>query len=472
MNPRKWISTLVAFGLTTAPAFSQTAPKNQAPAKKAVPAAAKTTAAKPAGPRNVSIAFTQHKLANGLRVILSEDHSAPTVSISVNYDVGSRDERKGRTGFAHLFEHMMFQGSENVGKGEHFILVYNNGGGMNGTTNNDRTVYFETVPNNQMDLVLYLEADRMKSLAVTQENLDNQRKAVQEERRQGIDNQPYGKTFEEVDGTAYDNFAYKHSVIGSMDDLSAATAQDVQQFFTTYYAPNNCVVALVGDFKSEAALAKIKQYFGGIPSQPAPPRVDMKEPAQASERRKTIEDTFARAARLDIVFKITPAGQPDWYALDVAGDVMARGQSSRLYQKLVREKQVALAVFGGPDNRRGPGLFRVIAILTPTADPVAVEKLIYDEMDRFKSEPVSADELDKIRMQNRRSQITQLQGTLGRAIGLSEFGVAYNDPGMLNTQINKFLAVKAEDVQRVAKTYWTENNRTVITTLPKAKSGN
>src|SRR5687767_1532781 len=193
------------------------------------------------------IQYTDTKLANGLRVIVSEDHSAPVFAIVVNYNVGSRDERKGRTGFAHLFEHMMFKGSANVGQGEHPYLMFMYGGSMNGTTNKDRTMYYEILPANQLDLALFLEADRMRSLELTRENLENQRNAVQEERRLSVDNQPYGKTFETRDELAYDNFAYEHSVIGSMADLSAATLDDVSAFFKTYYAPNNAVVAVVGD---------------------------------------------------------------------------------------------------------------------------------------------------------------------------------------------------------------------------------
>src|SRR6266850_5154017 len=222
-----------------------------------------------------SVKFTEHKLKNGLRVILSEDHSAPTYSISVVYNAGSRDERSGKTGFAHLFEHMMFQGSENVGKGEHFVLIENNGGGMNGSTNSDRTEYHETLPANQIDLGLFLESDRMRSLAITQVNLANQRETVQEEKRLRYDNQAYGRTFDTLFDTAYDNFAYKHSTIGSMEDLSAASVKDVADFFKTYYAPNNAVLSMVGDFKTNEVLAKIEKYFGNIPSQPAPPAPDM-----------------------------------------------------------------------------------------------------------------------------------------------------------------------------------------------------
>src|SRR5215213_8139494 len=231
-------------------------------------------AAQAQGPRNVRVDFKETTLKNGLRVITVEDHSAPVIAISITYNVGSRDQHKGRTGFAHLFEHMMFKGSENIGTGEHFLLVFNNGGTMNGTTNEDRTNYFEALPSNQLDLAIFLEADRMKSLAITKENLDNQRNAVQEERRLGVDNVAYGKSGEVQQELLYDNFAYKHTVIGSMDDLNAASVEDVSQFFKTYYAPNNAVLTLVGDFKSENALANIRKNFEGIARQPNPPAID------------------------------------------------------------------------------------------------------------------------------------------------------------------------------------------------------
>ncbi len=419
---------------------------------------------------SLNIPYKTFTLKNGLRVILSEDHNAPTVSISVSYDVGSRNERRGRTGFAHLFEHMMFQGSENVGKGEHFILVDMNGGGVNGTTNQDRTLYFETLPANQLDLGLFIEADRMKSLAITQANLDNQRNAVQEERRLRVDNQPYGKTFEARDNTAYDNFAYKHSVIGSMEDLSAATLQDVADFFKIYYAPNNAVLAVVGDFKTDEALAKVKKYFEAIPSQKKPESVDMTEPTQTAERRKDLEDGFARTARLDIMYKIPPSNTADWYALDVAGDVLVRGQSSRLYQKLVREKQLAVGVFGGPDGRRGPCLFSFVVQVRPGADVKEIERIIYEEIARVQNEPVSAEEIAKIHMQNKRQFAQQLQSTLGRAIQFSDNAVMYNDPNLINTWLDKYAKVTAKDVQRTAQTYWKETNRTVITTVPKGQA--
>jgi len=418
-----------------------------------------------------AVKFTDQKLKNGLRVILSEDHSAPTYSISVTYNVGSRDERPGRTGFAHLFEHMMFQGSENVGKGEHFIYIENNGGGMNGSTSSDRTEYHETLPANQLDLGLFLEADRMRSLVINQSNLDNQRKTVQEERRQRYDNQPYGRTFEVLLETAYDNFAYKHSTIGSMEDLNAATVDDVSSFFKIYYAPNNAVLTIVGDFKTDEAMAKVEKYFGNIPSQPAPPVPDMAEPKQTAERRKTIEDPLAQLARVDIAYKIPPGNTPDWYALAVLGELLSSGQSSRLFQKMVRETQVAQQARAGADESRGTSLFFANLLVSPGKDPAEAEKIFYSELDRMKNEPVTDAEMQKVRMMVRRSDVEQLEGTLGRARSLGENAVYYNDPNVINSSSEMVNKVTKADIQRVAQTYLTQNNRTVVTTLPKPRTG-
>src|ERR1043166_4537683 len=233
----------------------------------------------------------------------------------------------------------MFKSSENVGSGEHFMLVFNNGGNMNGTTNEDRTNSFEVLPPNQLDLALFLESDRMRSLAITKENLDNQRNAVQEERRLGVDNQPYGKSDEIQQELIYDNFAYKHTTIGSMEDLNAASVEDVAAFFKMYYAPNNAVLTLVGDFKTADALAKIRTSFESIARQPDPHPVDMMEPQQKAERRANVDDVLARAPRVDIAYKAVPGNTADFYALQVLGAVLQNGQSSRLYQQLVKDKE-------------------------------------------------------------------------------------------------------------------------------------
>jgi zinc protease len=420
--------------------------------------------------RNVRVNFKETTLKNGLRVITVEDHTAPVVAISITYNVGSRDERKGRTGFAHLFEHMMFKGSENVGSGEHFMLVFNNGGTMNGTTNEDRTNYFEALPSNQLDLAIFLEADRMKSLAITKDNLDNQRNAVQEERRLGVDNQAYGKTGEVLQELIYDNFAYKHSVIGSMDDLNAATVDDVASFFKMYYAPNNAVLTLVGDFNTNEALAKIRANFESIPRQPNPPAVDMAEPQQKEQRRADLEDVLARAARLDIAFKAAAGNTADFYAMQVLSAALLNGQSSRLYQKLVREKQMATNVAGFMDEKRGIGAFYTFATLVPGMNTKDVETAIYEEMERLKKEPIADWELQKAKNSTRRNFINNLQSSLSRAITIGQYTVYYNDPNLINTRLDKVAAVTKEDVQRVANKYLVDTNRTVVVTMPKAKA--
>ena len=430
----------------------------------AVPAADTTSTS-----QGVHIPVEQYTLKNGLRVVLSEDHAAPTISLCLTYDVGSRNELPGHTGFAHLFEHMMFQGSENVGKGEHLIMVHVNGGDVNGTTTDDSTNYYERVPANQLDMALFLESDRMKALRITQANLDNQRSTVQEERRLRMDNQPYGKTNEIIEGLTYDNFAYKHSTMGSMEDLNAASLSDVAQFFKTYYAPNNAVLTLVGDFKSPEALAKIKKYFEEIPKQPAPPSVDMTEPAQTAERRTTVEDSFARLPRLDIVYKTVPANTADFYALDMLGDILFSGPSSRMYQKLVKEKMVALNVAGGMDLRRGPALFQAFALLKPGQNAGDVEKLIYEEFERVKKDGVTPEEMRKILIQDRLQQAESMTSTMSRARTLGQYAVYFHDPDLINTILAKYSEVTPADIQRVAREYLGDAQRTVVLTTPKAQ---
>ena len=414
--------------------------------------------------------FKEVKLKNGLRVFLVEDHSAPVISLALIYDVGSRNEKQGRTGFAHLFEHMMFQGSENVGKSEHFILIETNGGQMNGTTNEERTLYFETLPKNQLDLMLYLEADRMRGLDISKENLDNQRKAVQEERRLRLDNQPYGKMSEKFGETMYDNFAYKHSVIGSMEDLNAASVEDVREFFRVYYAPNNAVLALVGDFKTDQALARVKTYFEPIPSQPAPSRIDVAEPEQTSERRFTTDDQLARLPLLNIAYKGYVGASSDTYALQVLGTVLGGGQSSRLYQKLVRDSQLALSANSFASVRRGPGAFRISATIAPNKKYEDVEASIYEEIARLQKEPIADWELEKAKQAARRGAVGSRQSSLGLAINITEGVVSWNDPNYANTRLEKIMAVTKEDVQRVAREYLQPSKRTVGVAIPKATS--
>src|SRR5829696_7690025 len=390
-------------------------------------AAAATLAAAPIP----KIQFTDTRLKNGLRVIISEDHAAPMFSIVVNYNVGSRDERKGRTGFAHLFEHMMFKGSENVGQNEHPYLMFMNGGNMNGTTNKDRTLYYEILPSNQVDLALFLEADRMKSLAITKENLENQINAVQEERRSGVDNQPYGKVEELLPELAYENFAYEHSVIGSMTDLGAATVQDVSDFFRMYYAPNNAIVAIVGDVDTKATLAKVKKYFEPIPRQPTPPAVDMAEPPQTEERRANLEDALARLPRLDMAYHIPPGSSRDFDALSVLSSILSSGRSSRLYESIVRQQQLATQAFAFADEARGPGLLTLIATPTPGKSVADLEAAIDAELEKLKNGPIADWELEKARVAARRQYVSSLSSSLQRAITMAQNAMFYNDVDLL-----------------------------------------
>ncbi|MBX3277489.1 MAG: insulinase family protein [Acidobacteria bacterium] len=423
--------------------------------------------AKPAA-ASQKVQFRDVKLKNGLRVLLVEDRSAPVISLALIYDVGSRNEKKGRTGFAHLFEHMMFQGSENIGKSEHFILIDSNGGQMNGTTNEERTLYFETLPANQLDLMLFLEADRMKSLDISKENLDNQRNAVQEERRLRVDNQPYGQMFERFGETMYDNFNYKHSVIGSMEDLNAATVDDVREFFRIYYAPNNAVLALVGDFRTDDALRKIRKAFESIPAQPRPPAVDATEPVQTAERRFTYEDPLAQLPLIQIGYKGILGNTPDAYAMQLLANILGGGQSSRLFQKLVRERQLALSAGSFANVRRGPGAFQINANLVPGKKTEEVEAVIYEEIAKLQQQPVEDWELEKARQFAKRGAINSRASSLGLAINLAEAAVAYNDPNLVNTRIDKIMAVTKEDIMRAAKEYLQPARRTVGIAMPKA----
>ncbi|HEV2903836.1 MAG TPA: pitrilysin family protein, partial [Pyrinomonadaceae bacterium] len=448
--------------------YSPQTMKRQIPCVVAIALAVGSAATAQSRPPTVPIEY--QKLENGLKVVMSRDTSSPTAVVGVYYNIGFRIEPKDRTGFAHLFEHMMFQGSENVGKGEHFILVDMNGGSMNGTTNADRTNYFQALPANQLDLGLFLEADRMKSLVINQANLDNQRNAVQEERRLGVDNAPYGKTFETILDTAYDNFAYKHSTIGSMEDLTVAEVKDVADFFRIYYAPTNAVLTLVGDFKTDEALAKVKKYFESIPSQPQPPAPDMTEPEQKAERRANIDDGFARTPRVDIVYKIPQGNTTDYYALSLLGQILSSGQSSRLYQKLVKERELAVQVGAFAQERRGPSLFSVNAFVPPGKQLADVEKAIYEELERVKNEPVADWEIEKVRMGIRRQRAQQLQSTLSRAVTLGILAVYYGDANLINQIEDKYNHVTKEDIQRVARTYFKDTNRTVITTVPKPRA--
>jgi predicted Zn-dependent peptidase len=346
--------------------------------------------------------------------------------------------------------------------------VQNYGGTMNGTTNNDRTNYFEELPRNQLDLALFLEADRMKALNITQANLDNQRNAVQEERRLRVDNQPYGKSGEALESLAYDAFPYHHSVIGSMDDLNAASVDDVKDFFRIYYAPNNAVLVLAGDVDPKEALAKVKKYFGAIPRQAAPPAVEITEPAHDKERRSTMEDALARLPQVQAAYNAPPGNTPDSYALQILSNVLSAGRSSRLYQHLVHDKQLALNVFAGVQERRGPSLFRVVAIPRPGVKVEDLEKAVYDEFEAVKKDGITVHELEKARIQILRGEIQGRANDLNVANRIGFLAVYYNDPNLINTSYEKVAAVTVDQVKQAAQKYLVPEHRSVVVTTPAA----
>jgi zinc protease len=431
----------------------------------AVPALAAPAAAQEAG----AIPFESYELDNGLRVILAPDRSTPVVTVDVWYDVGSRNERPGRSGFAHLFEHMMFQGSENVERGAHMTLIERAGGSMNGTTNEDRTNYFETLPANRLNLGLWLEADRMRSLAITKENFENQREVVKEERRLRIENSPYGSSFL---AASYDApyaescFPYDHSVIGSMEDLNAAEVQDVQRFFDLYYAPNNATLTVVGDFDPAETRALIQEYFGGIPAGEAVPGVECEAPFSHLPYRTVIEDQNANLPAYFGSYGIPAVGDRDLYALQLLAAILGQGESSRLNQRLVKEEQAALQVFNFADVRRGPGIFLTGAIANQGVDAERLEALIAEEVERVRAEGVTAEELEKAKNQHRAQTIRSRLTAMGRAEDLQFYAHYYGDPAAIRNSLEPYMAVTLEDVQRVAREYLAPTNRAVVITEP------
>lgn len=405
-------------------------------------------------------------LANGLRVVLSPDRAIPVVSVAVYYDVGSRNEREGRTGFAHLFEHMMFQGSENVPKAAHFQYIFNAGGTMNGTTSTERTNYFETLPSNYLPLAFWLESDRMRSLKVTQENLDNQRHAVQEEKRLRYDNQPYVNAFLLMNELIFTNPANAHSTIGSMEDLDAATIDDVREFFRIYYAPNNAVLSVVGDFDVAEARALVEKYFGSIPSQPLPPPVDVSEPENVAVTEHTYHDPLAPAPAFVLGWKIPPRRTPDFYALSLAGTLLFEGDSSRLYQKLVKGDESVVSIEGGVDERRGPSALYIFALPKPGQDVTTIRSQIFDEIKRIATDGPTDAEMEKLRNSLCNDAVRGRQSTMYRAQRLAEFALYDSDPRLVDSELNQYLSVTAEDIKRATAKYLDGPNRVVLDIVP------
>ena len=415
--------------------------------------------------------YTMTTLSNGLQVVFLEDHSTPIVHAEIWYHVGSKNERPGRTGFAHLFEHMMFKGSKNVEPEGHPSWISSVGGQSNAYTTEDATVFWQTFPAQYLPLVLWLEADRMASLRIDESVFKTERQVVKEERRMRVENQPYGRLNEIIYDQAFTVHPYKHPTIGSMKDLEAASVDDVRDFFRTYYVPANATLVLVGDFETKEATQLVHQYLGRIPKASRPvPRDIPKEPPQTKERRLALEENWPLPAVV-VAHHITFDGHPDSYPLHVASKVLSDGQSSRIYKKLVYEKQIALAAFGGANIIEDPNLFFAVAIVQPNHTPEEAIAGLIAELDRLKNEPISEAELQQAKNQFARDYILQRESNKEKAAVLGHAVVIHNDIKTADGEFDIFQNMTTSDVQRVARTYFKPENRLVLTIMPKGASG-
>ena len=411
-------------------------------------------------------------LPNGLTVVLSEDHSTPIVHVELWYHVGSKNERPGLTGFAHLFEHLMFNGSKNVRSDEHTSMIASNGGQSNAYTTEDTTVFWETVPAHYLPVVLWMEADRMASLQIDEKALASEREVVKEERRMRVDNQPFGRLSEIIYDQAYSVHPYKHPTIGSMADLEAASVEDVRSFYETYYVPSNATIVLVGDFESGAAMDLVTQYLGRVPGVERPvPRDIPQEPPWERERRVALEESWPLPAVV-VVHKIPFDGHPDSYPLHFASKILSDGQSSRIYRRLVYEEQLALAAFGQGAIVEDPSLFFAVALVQPGRMPANAERALRDELERLKTELVSPRELERVKNQFARDYILGRTSNQQKAMHLAHAAVIHDDITTADGEFDIFMNITAEDVQRVAQTYFTNDNRLILTIMPRnATSG-
>lgn len=422
-----------------------------------------------------AIAIDSYTLANGLKVILAEDHSAQVVTVNVWYNVGSRNERPGRTGFAHLFEHMMFQGSANVKKGDHMALVQQAGGIMNGSTADDRTNYYQTLPSNRLNLGLWLEADRMRSLAVTKENFENQRETVKEERRLRIDNQPYTGAFLSSLTSGFDTkscFAYAHETIGSMDDLNGAKTEDVQEFFKTYYVPNNATLVVTGDFQPAEAKRLVASYFSAIPRAADPPAVTCEQGYNVGQQRRTVTDAKANLPAVLMLYRIPEYRDADTPALEFLSTILGGGESSRLNRTVVREDKAAVAaqVMAGLGPRRGPNIFFTLGIANQGVQPDSLERLMAAQIAEVAANGVTEAELAKAKNAYRAARIRELQTSMGRAEAIHTADMFLGDPNAVNADLERHLGVTVADIKRVAARYLRSDNSVITLIKPEGKT--
>ena len=408
--------------------------------------------------------FRDRSLTNGLRVLSLEDHSTPTVSIQVWYKVGSKDDPEGRSGFAHLFEHMMFKSTRNMKDEMMDRLTEDVGGWNNASTWDDFTNYYEVVPSNYLETLLWAEADRMASLTVDEKNFKSERAVVQEEFRSRILAPPYGRLFYAIEKRSFTTHPYRRPGIGSLEELDAATLVDVQKFFNTFYRPDNATLIVVGDFEPKQLDAWVDKYFGRVPkSTQSLPRVDVKEPSRTEEKRFTEYGPNVPLPAVAITYLAPPVAGEDTYALRVAESILSGGESSRLYQSLVYRQQIAQEAFAQADLREDPGLFVIGAILASEKQPADAEKALLSELKRMQDEAVNQAELDKAKSQLLTNLLRERETNNGKADALGRAAVLMGDPKRVNTDVAKLQAVSIADVQRVMKKYFSDTNRVVIT---------
>jgi predicted Zn-dependent peptidase len=418
--------------------------------------------------RPPKIQYQTTVLPNGLRVILSEDHSTPIVHVSVWYHVGSKNERAGRTGFAHLFEHMMFKGSKNVEPDTHTSLIAGVGGQSNAYTTEDVTVFWQTLPAHYMPLALWLEADRMATLRIDEGAFRREREVVKEERRMRIENQPYGRLSEIIYDNAFLTHPYKHPTIGSMADLEAASIQDVREFHNAYYVPENATVTVVGDFDSAQALQMVTQYFGRVPKAARPvPRDIPQEAPMTAERRVVVQEAWPLPAVV-VAYHITYDGHPDSYPLHVTSKILSDGQSARISRELIYNRRLCLTAFGSGNITEHPNLFFAVCLVQPGQSPEAAEKALIAEFDKLKIEGVTEQEVQRSQNQWARDYILSRESNQDKAMHLAHAAVIHNDITTADGEFDIFMNTTAADVQRVAQTYFNDANRIVLHIVPKA----
>lgn len=420
-------------------------------------------------PPTVKLDVRRHTLDNGLRVVLAPDATSPTIAVDVVYDVGGRNEERGRSGFAHLFEHMMFQGSRNVARGEHFELVTRHGGMLNGTTSSDRTNYFEMLPQSELALGLWLEADRMKHLDVSERNFENQRAVVKEEYRMRVANAPYVPAELRLQELVFQGYwPYEHSAIGNMADLDAAKLEWVRAFHATYYAPDNAVVSVSGDFDPDGALAMIRKYFGDAKAVKPTPFAPGKLPEQTAPREAIVEDPHATLPAILDGWAIPPSRAPEHYALELAAMVLTDGESSRLHRALVRERGVAIEVQAGTNDHRGPDMFEVTCKLAGAAKPNDVAKLLDAEVEKLGDKGPTDAEMDKVKARLASRFVLGLQSNIARANLLAEFELYWGDATLLNAELPRYLAVSKDEVRRSVAKHLTKARRSRVEVRPAA----